>query len=185
MNKINFIFKFLSQLLYTIVISNSSVIAAILRQKYYNTKCFIDTQVYIRNSKNFKVGNKSALYHGTYILNAEGNFSIGNNSHLGAYCYVNVAKGNVSIGDDVSIGPSTKIIVYSNHFESGKKNSELRITKDIVIGNNVFIGTNCSILPGTTIGDNVVIGAGSVVKGDFPANAVYGGVPARKIKDIT
>lgn len=49
------------------------------------------------------------------------------------------------------------------------------------IGNNVFIGVNTTVLPNTTIEDNVIIGAGSVVKGVCEANSVYAGLPAKKI----
>lgn len=51
----------------------------------------------------------------------------------------------------------------------------------IVIGNNVFIGYRACILKNTTIGDNVIIGAGAVVKGNIPSNTVWAGIPARKI----
>lgn len=54
----------------------------------------------------------------------------------------------------------------------------------IKVGSNVFFGNNCIILPGVTIGDNVVIGAGSVVTKDIPSNTVAAGVPARVIKTI-
>ena len=52
------------------------------------------------------------------------------------------------------------------------------------IGNDVWIGGNVTILPGVTIGNNVVVAAGAVVTKDLEDNALYGGVPARKIKDI-
>lgn len=52
------------------------------------------------------------------------------------------------------------------------------------IGNDVWIGGNCTILPGVTIGNNVVIAAGAVVTKDIPDNCVAGGVPAKVIKQI-
>ena len=61
---------------------------------------------------------------------------------------------------------------------------DLEITKPISIGNNVYVGINCTILPGVTIGDNVIIGAGSVVTRDIPSNSVAAGVPAKVIKPI-
>lgn len=54
----------------------------------------------------------------------------------------------------------------------------------IKVGNNVFFGNNCIILPGVNIGDNVVIGAGSIVTKDIPSNSVVAGVPAKVIKSI-
>ena len=61
-------------------------------------------------------------------------------------------------------------------------NPDCDIVKPIVVGNNVFIGFGSIILPGMTIGDNVVIGARSVVTKDIPANTIAAGVPARAIK---
>ena len=61
---------------------------------------------------------------------------------------------------------------------------ETIIYNKIRIGNNVFIGANVTILPGTTIGNNCIIGAGSVVKGICEDNYVYAGNPARKIISI-
>ncbi|WP_221275541.1 acyltransferase [Microcystis aeruginosa] len=156
--------------------------ASLFRKQIYNTECFVDTNVFIVNKKNFRSGLGSALYHSCYILNNNGNFSMGNNSHLGAFCYVNVCYGNVSIGDHVAIGPGTKLIAYSNYYQQGKKVTEEKITKDVIINNNIFIGANCTILPGSIINSNVVIGAGSVVRGTLDANSIYAGVPCKKIK---
>ncbi|WP_130089317.1 acyltransferase, partial [Escherichia coli] len=51
-------------------------------------------------------------------------------------------------------------------------------------GNNVYLGYGCLVLPGVTIGDNVVVGANSVITKDLESNAVYAGVPARKVKSL-
>ena len=144
--------------------STDSIIASFLRRKLYRTVCMIDTNVFIKNKKNFTSGHGSCLYHSCYILNTNGKFIIGNNSHLGAFCYVNVCYGNVVIGNDVAIGPGIKIFAYSNHYQHGKKVADVKVTKDIIIKNNVFVGANCTILPGAIINDNIVIGAGSIVK---------------------
>ncbi len=162
---------------------NSSTVAAVLRQRRCKTVCHLDTGVTITNPDAFTTGEGCALYHGTYVLNTEGYMQMGERSHLGALCYVNVCFGNLTIGDDVAIGPHTSIIVYSNHYEAGKKVTDSRIQEDIKIGNNVFIGANCTILPGTVIQDNVVVGAGSVVKGTLEGSSIYAGTPSRKVKD--
>ena len=101
---------------------------------------------------------------------------------MGAFCYVNVANGNVYIGDHVAIGPSTQIIVHSNYYEYGKKVTDVKITQDIIINNNVFIGANCTILPGTVINNNVVVGAGAVINGILETNSIYAGIPCKKIR---
>ena len=61
---------------------------------------------------------------------------------------------------------------------------DLDVVAPVKVGNNVFIGRRATILPGTVIGDNCVIGAGAVVKGTLEPNGVYAGVPARRIRDL-
>lgn len=61
----------------------------------------------------------------------------------------------------------------------------MEIARPIVIGNDVWIGAGSTILAGVTIGDHTVIGAGSVVKHDIPANVVAVGVPCRVMRQIT
>jgi len=175
--------EFLLGALYSRMQDNESRIAREIRKRILRTYCQIDSAVVITNKNNFMCGKGCALYHGTYILNTFGKVILGDNSHLGAMCYVNACYGTLTIGDDVAIGPHTSIVVYSNHYKYGQKVTTERITKDIHIGNNVFVGANCVILPGTTIADNVIVGAGSVVKGKLDGNAVYAGAPHKKIRE--
>lgn len=175
--------QFFRKTIYSLLSYNTSSIAQSLRGYLYDTNCTIDTGVIISNPQHFTCGNGCALYHGTYILNGHGHMSMGHQSHLGAMCYVNVHHGSLKVGDDVAIGPHTDLIAYSNHYEHGKTVTDCRIQKDIQIGNNVFIGAHCSILPGAHIGENVVVGAGSVVKGDLERNAIYAGSPCKKIQE--
>jgi len=180
---LNYLFDFFMGFFWVTIKSNESHLAQYLRKNIYRTPCLIDTDVIIKNKNNFKAGINSALYHSSYILNDFGQFSMGNNSHMGAFCYVNVCYGNVEIGDDVAIGPGTKIIAYSNHYAKGKKITEERKTGNIFIGRNVFIGANCILLPGTIISDNVIVGANSLVKGKLESNAIYAGIPSKKLKE--
>jgi len=153
-----------------------------LRRLLYRTDCRLDTGVHITNRRNFSCGDGCALYHLTYVLNGEGRFAMGRNSHLGAFCFVNAQHGEVTLGNDVAVGPGTRIIAYSNHYEAGKTVTAVRRTADVRIGNNVLVGANCTILPGSVIGDNVVVGAGSVVRGELAPNAVYAGVPCQAVR---
>ena len=90
-------------------------------------------------------------------------------------------------GVEISPGarPFCTFICHSNHFEGDNKlYSKNYLDGDISIGNNVFMGAQCTILPGTIIDDNVVIASNSVVKGHLESNTVYGGSPAKKIKSL-
>jgi acetyltransferase-like isoleucine patch superfamily enzyme len=173
---------FVWRILESLVRSNNSRAGAELRRWMNRTSCHIDTHVFITAPKNFTSGEGCALYHGTYVLNGGGSVSLGERSHLGAFCFVNAERGAVRIGDGVAIGPGTKLIAYSNHYRAGTPIVDERLTADIAIGNNVFIGANCTLLPGCVVGDNVVIGAGSVVRGELAANGVYAGVPCKLVR---
>ena len=82
------------------------------------------------------------------------------------------------------IGPNT-LITTVGHTISPKGRRERKAQgMPVNIGNDVWIGGNCTILPGVTIGNNVVIAAGAVVTKDVPDNSVVGGVPAKVIKQI-
>lgn len=174
--------RFLWQLVAGALRANESRAGAELRRWLYATSCHIDTLVHITNRRNFECGEGCALYHGTYVLNAYGRLVLGRCSHLGAFCFVNAQQGTVRIGDHVAIGPGTQLFAYSNHYAPGRLVTDERTTADITVGDNVFIGANCTLLPGTTIEDNVVVGAGTVVRGRLAGNAIYAGVPCREIR---
>ena len=87
----------------------------------------------------------------------------------------------ISIGDNVTI--STNVTILAHDASTNIVRQSTRLGR-VSIGNNVFVGTRAVILCGVTIGENVVIGAGSVVTHDLPSNGVYAGVPAKKICTI-
>lgn len=68
-----------------------------------------------------------------------------------------------------------------NAFEENAENNKYKFLKPITIGDNCFVGARAVILPGTEIGDDVIIGAGSVVKGRIPSKTVWGGAPAHQL----
>ena len=101
--------------------------------------------------------------------------------------YVDVQKGFlIEIGNNVEITRGVTIITHDYSWSLYKQlHGEIIGSRSKVkIGNNVFIGFNSTILPGVTIGDNVVIGAGSIVTKDIPSNSVVAGNPAKVIGDI-
>ncbi|MDH5297908.1 MAG: acyltransferase [Desulfobulbaceae bacterium] len=91
----------------------------------------------------------------------------------------------ITLGDHVTVASGVKFITHDGGvWVLREKHPRIDVFKPIVIGSNVFIGLNSIILPGANVGGDCVIGAGSVVSGTLPGNAVYAGVPARKIRDL-
>jgi acetyltransferase-like isoleucine patch superfamily enzyme len=91
----------------------------------------------------------------------------------------------IKMGDNVTITGGVQFINHDGGvwiFRGEEPNID--VFGEVVIGNNCFIGMNSILLPGTRIGDNSIVAAGSVVKGSFKSNSVIGGVPARIIKGV-
>lgn len=106
--------------------------------------------------------------------------SIGNNFYCNAFCHF---LGDITIGDNVMIGPKTIIWGRDHGISLGTPMCEQdHVKKPIVIGNDVWIGGNVTILKGVKISDGAVIGAGSVVVKNIPPNAIVVGNPAKIIK---
>lgn len=113
----------------------------------------------------------------------------GYNIQLGANVFMNfncciLDVSIVKIGDNTMFGPHVQIYTATHPLEYEARNSGVEYAKPITIGKNVWVGGNATICPGVTIGNNVVIAAGSVVTKDFPDDVVIGGNPARIIKTI-
>lgn len=93
--------------------------------------------------------------------------------------------GKVTIGDNAQIAPNVSIYTAGHPVHPDSRNSGYEYGIDISIGDNVWIGGSTCILPGVHIGNNVVIGAGSVVTKDIPDNMIAVGNPCRVIREIT
>ena len=91
---------------------------------------------------------------------------------------------SIDVGDYVLMGPDVKVYTATHPTDPQIRLDGLEYGKPIRIGNNVWIGGSSVICPGVTIGDNSVIGAGSVVVKDIPANVVAVGNPCKVIKQL-
>ena len=96
---------------------------------------------------------------------------------------LDVAK--VTIGDNCQFAPNVSIYTAGHPVHLETRNTMYEYGISVTIGNNVWVGGNTVILPGVHIGDNVVIGAGSVVTRDIPANTIAAGNPCRVLREIT
>lgn len=110
------------------------------------------------------------------------NIYVGNNFYAG-YNFTVLDMAEVRIGDDCMIGPNVGIYTAGHGIEPKDRNKS-GYGIPINIGDNVWIGGSCVILPGITIGDNSIIAAGSVVTKDVPANKIVAGNPAKILKNI-
>ena len=100
------------------------------------------------------------------------------------YNFVLLAGNEVTFGDDVRIGPNCGIYAAGHAFDPERRAAGIEYARPVHIGNNVWIGAQVCVLPGVTIGDNCVIGAGSVVTRSIPANSLAVGNPCRVIKTL-
>ena len=109
------------------------------------------------------------------------NIKIGENVFINACCHFQ-DHGGVTIGDGCQIGHNV-VFATLNH-GIAPEDRHHTYPAPIVLGKNVWIGSNATILQGVTIGDNAIIGAGAVVTKDVEANTIVAGVPAQFIKHI-
>lgn len=150
--------------------------------------CLRDADIILGN--NVTLNSKQGGYHGgmpfktCLLADAAGaKIKIGNNTRInGAYIH---AKKEIVIGDSCVVASGVNIIDSNGHaLVSFDRAKDVDIPKEVVIGNNVWICINSIILKGTTIGDNCVVAANSVVKGYFPPNCVIQGNPATIISEL-
>lgn len=109
------------------------------------------------------------------------NITIGKNVFINACCHFQ-DHGGVTLGDGCQIGHNV-VFATLNHGISAEDRVHT-YPKSIVLGQNVWVGSNSTILQGVTVGDNAIIAAGAVVAKDVPANTIVGGVPAKPIRSI-
>lgn len=109
------------------------------------------------------------------------NIQLGNQVFMNYNCCI-LDVCEVSIGDNCMFGPAVQLYTATHPLEAEARNSGTELGKPIIIGHNVWLGGNCTICPGVTLGNNVVVGAGAVVTKSFPDNVFIAGNPAKVIK---
>lgn len=111
------------------------------------------------------------------------NISLGENFYANFnLCILDGAP--VIIGDDVMIAPNVSLFTAGHPIDPGIRTEGWEFSKPIEIGNRVWIGGNSVINPGVRIGENSIIGSGSVVTKDIPANVIAAGNPCRVLREI-
>lgn len=113
-----------------------------------------------------------------YNIELEGNFYSNHNLVI-----LDVAK--VKIGNNVLFGPNCSIITAGHPIHPKSRESGYEYGIGVTIKDGVWLGSNVVVNPGVTIGENSIIASGSVVTKDVEPNSIYGGVPSKKIRNIT
>lgn len=129
-----------------------------------------------------KVGRRVVFYPGVWIAPGR-NLKLGNDVDLAKDVLI-TTSGGVTIGDRTLVGYRTQILSTNHAIPPGRQQifSSGRSQKPVTIGSDAWIGGNCMILPGVTIGDGAVVAGGSVVTRDVEAYTIVAGVPAKLIR---
>lgn len=142
-----------------------------------NTEVVIAEQGTIRLGRHVRAHRRSKL-----LACGSGTLEIGSNAALGNGVSINCME-KIVIGEGVQIGPDTKIYDHDHDFRApGGIRAEKFVTSPVEIGANSWIGSNVVILRGTTLGENCIVGAGSVLKGQYPADSV---IVQKRVTEIT
>ena len=113
----------------------------------------------------------------------------GFNISIGARTFVNydcvfLDCNTITIGEDVQIAPGVHIYTATHPLDAATRRAGLESAEPVTIGDGVWLGGRSVICPGVTIGDNTVVGAGSVVTKSLPANVLAVGQPCRPVRDL-
>lgn len=170
----------------------ASKVLSALAARFYLRRCtsvgrFVRTmgRPLVDNRGTITIGARTIILSGTVrcelVAEKGGRLEIGERNWIHYGCSL-AAHQLVRIGDGCHLGPYTNII--DNAYHDIEDHLRKPASRAVIIGNNVWIGTRVIILPGVTIGDNAVVGAGSVVTKDVPARGVVAGNPARLLRTL-
>jgi len=128
--------------------------------------------------------------HGNFVIGQSFWCDYGYNIEIGNNFYSNhnlviLDCAKVTFGDNVFIAPNCGFYTASHPLDKEERNEVIVVAKPIKVGNNVWIGGNVTVLPGVEIGDDTIIGAGSVVTKSIPEGVIAVGNPCRVVRKIT
>ena len=117
------------------------------------------------------------------IIWGESGLELGDDIDINSFTHI-FATGGVKIGDGTLISSNCSLASVTHPINSEKRFEEPIIEKPIIIGKNVWIGTGAIIVPGVTIGDHAIVGAGSIVTKDVQEKTIVVGNPAKFLRDV-
>ena len=125
-------------------------------------------------------GGLSVRENVIFQISASGKLHIGRNVFINDNSAIN-SRNEIYIGDDTVIGQNVLIYDHDHNYRDIQHMRDKFVLGKVIIGKNVWIGSNVVILPGVELGDNVIVGAGAVITKSFSNNSVIGGIPAHFI----
>lgn len=147
-------------------------------------KCKISRKAEIQLTKRLTIGKNTRISSFVKLKINDGVIKIGKNCTINSFCFLYGDEGGLEIGDNVLISPGVGI--FPSNYKYTDKNKLIIdqgvTSKGIKIEDDVWIGSNSTILDGVTIGKGSVVGAGSVITHNVPPFSVVFGVPARVIR---
>ena len=149
------------------------------------TGLYVGAGVVFNGWPNIQIGDK-VLFHRFCILEAKsGEIVIGARCGFNHGVWIGADGGRVTLGTDVNVGPYVVFRAANHRFDRIPFQQQGHEAGEIIVGNNVWIGAHVSVLSGARIGDNCVIGAGAVVRGEIPAGSMAAGVPATVVRKLS
>lgn len=145
------------------VAARKVIIDELLQEEHNDGYCVFTPPFWCDYGFNVKVGKNFYSNHNLVILDC----------------------ADVTFGDNVFVGPNCGFYTAIHPIDANQRNTGIELAKPIKVGSDVWFGGGVTVLPGVTIGNNVVIGAGSVVVKDIPSGVVAVGNPCKPIRKIT
>ena len=145
------------------VAARKVIIDELLQEEHNDGYCVFTPPFWCDYGFNVKVGKNFYSNHNLVILDC----------------------AEVTFGDNVFVGPNCGFYTAIHPIDAHQRNTGIELAKPIKVGSDVWFGGGVTVLPGVTIGNNVVIGAGSVVVKDIPSGVVAVGNPCKPIRKIT
>ncbi len=169
--------------------SGVEIIAGKNADIHFGDNCWIMKNTIIRSGNSFSFDNNVVIATNCAIFSRETNYEgilkVGNGTHIGDYTIMDISD-NLIIDDEVAIGPNCTIYTHDHNYSHKEKAAWQGGVepKPVVVEKGAWVGANVSLLPGIKIGTKSVVAINAVVTKNVENNCIYGGIPAKKIKEI-
>lgn len=110
--------------------------------------------------------------------------TLGRDTHISYDCVLDAAWAPITLEDNSGLAPQAMIMTATHELGSPGRRAGANVGRPVVVGRGSWIGARVTLLPGVTVGEGCIVAAGAVVVSDCEPNGLYGGVPARRIRDL-